>query len=347
MVRAATISADHIPEEKMFQQYATRKNLRHRATISVLAVAIATALTAPAAHGDDLSWGTNPGGTETRSSFAYDLEPGEQARDSFEITNYGTEEISLAVYPADGATTSNGSLELSERTDLATAVGAWIEVDQAEVALGPGEKTSVEFTVEIPTDAAPGDYLGGMVSSYIDTSAGTVVVDRRLATQLAVRVGGEGAVKLNVSAASAQAPIAWNPFEPVDAIVGATVANEGNLRARGSYTITASGPFGWGSTSSEYQLDELLPGSIVAIEQQLPGLWPLLWQQVEVRVNAEDIDSLPAGFSTASTTFWSIPAGWILLLVAVIAASILLGVRRSRRWEADDELEEPVAVESN
>lgn len=331
----------------MLQPYTTRKNWGRRASIGVLAAALAAALAAPAAHGDDLTWGINPGGDAERSSFTYDLDPGEQVRDSFEITNYGTEEISLAVYPADGATSSNGSLELSERTDAATAVGAWIEVTEPEVVLGPGENISVEFTVEIPSDTAPGDYLGGMVSSYIDASEGTVVVDRRLATQLAVRVGGEGSVSLNVSEAKGQAPIAWNPFAPVDAIVGATLSNEGNLRARGSYTITVSGPFGVGSTSQVFEAGELLPGSAVTIEQQIPGLWPMLWQEVEVTMNAEGIDSLPAGTTTASATFWSIPAGWMLLLVAVVVAAVIVGVRRARGWETEDELEEPATAEGS
>lgn len=330
----------------MFQPRTPLKTMAHRAMLGSLTAAIAAAaLAAPAAHGDDLSWGTNPGGDEARSSFSYELDPGEQARDSFEITNYGTEEISLAVYPADGTTSSNGSLELSEHTEAATTVGAWIEVADPEVTLGPGEASSIDFLVEIPEDAAPGDYLGGLVSSYVDTSAGTVVVDRRLATQLAVRVGGESSVSLNVSGAKGQAPIAWNPFAPVNAVVGATLGNEGNLRARGDYTITVSGPFGLGSTSQTFEADELLPGSTVAIEQQLPGLWPLLWQEVDVTMNAEGIDSLPAGTSKATATFWTLPAGWLLILTAVVAAAVIVGVRRARGWEDADETEEPPLVQ--
>lgn len=332
----------------MLQPYSTRNSVGPRATIGALAALLSAAtLAAGAAHGDELSWGTNPGGETARSSFSYDLDPGEHVEDSFEITNYGTEEISLSVYPADGATSSNGSLELSENTDSASAIGSWIHVAEPEVSLAPGEKTSVSFTIDIPEDTAPGDYLGGMVSSYMDSSAGTVAVDRRLATQLAVRVGGEGAVSLNVSGIKAHAPIAWNPFASVEAIVGATMANEGNLRARGSYTVTISGPFGWGSTAQTFEVEELLPGANVTIEQRIPGIWPLLWQQVEVTMNAEGIDSIPAGTTTATGTFWSIPAGWILLLAAVIAAAIIIGVRRTRDWEDEDEMEEPVSAETS
>lgn len=332
----------------MLQPHPTRKSMGYRAATGALVALLSVApLAAPAAHGDELSWGTNPGGEKARSSFSYDLDPGEHVEDSFEITNYGTEEISLKVYPADGATSSNGSLELSENTDAASAIGAWIKVAEPEVSLAPGEKTSVDFIVEIPQDTAPGDYLGGMVSSYMDSSAGTVAVDRRLATQLAVRVGGEGTVNLNVSDVSAHASIAWNPFAPVDAVVGATLANEGNLRARGSYTIAISGLFGWGSTAQTFEVEELLPGANVAIEQKMPGLWPLLWQKVEVTMNAEGIDSMPAGTTTATGTFWSIPAGWILLLTAVIAAAVIIGVRRTRDWDYEEELEEPVTAENS
>lgn len=166
---------------------------------------------------------------------------------------------------------------------------------------------------------------------------GTVAVDRRLATQLAVRVGGEGNVYLNITDVTAQVPIAWNPFAPVDSVVGVTLSNEGNLRARGSYTLRISGPFGLGAVTQTYSAEEMLPGSTLSIEQQIPGLWPLVWQQAEASLTAEGVDSIPAGTSSVSTTFWSLPAGWIIILLLIICAGIAIGVRRARRWEDEDD----------
>lgn len=322
----------------MSQLHHTVKPLALRVGALAAATILATAmLAAPSASAEDLSWGINPGGQEQRSSFAYELEPGQSAQDSFEITNYGTAPISLAVYPADGTTSSSGSLELSASGEPAEAIGSWIKVKAPTVNLAAGEETSVDFSIEIPKDAAPGDYVGGMVSSHIDAAAGTVAVDRRLATQLAIRVGGEGTVNLALSQVSATAPIAWNPFAPVDATVDLTLANGGNLRARGSYTIRISGIFGLASTTRTYTAEELLPGSTVRLQQQVPGLWPLLWQKVEVTMDTEGVDSLPAGTTTSSATFWSVPAGGVILLLLLVAAAITIAVRRNRAWDYAEE----------
>lgn len=325
-------------EEIMSHAHHIMYRLTARAGLLMAATAVlTTALVTPAAHADQLSWGISPGGAEPRSSFSYELEGGEVLHDSFEITNFGATEITLAVYGADGSTSSAGSLELSSNTETVQAIGAWIKVSEPEVTLAAGEETSVNFTVEIPEDTAPGDYVGGMVSSYIDTSAGTVAVDQRLATQLAVRVGGEGAIKLNITEATVAAPIAWNPFAPVDATLGMTLKNEGNLRARGSYTVKLSGPFGLASTTQTYNAEELLPGATVFLEQQVPDFWPLVWHKAEVRLDVEGVDSIPVGASAASTTFWTFPAGWIFLLLALITVAIIIGVRRARKWQYAEE----------
>ncbi|HCM95682.1 MAG TPA: hypothetical protein DIT09_13870 [Glutamicibacter sp.] len=295
----------------------------------------------PAAQADEISWGINPGGDAERSSFSYELDPGQSLEDSFEITNYGTKPLELSIYGADGLTSANGALELLPASESSIYIGAWIHVDQPSLTLAAGEDAEVGFTLNIPEDVEPGDYVGGMISSYIDSASEyTVTVDQRLATQLAVRVGGEGTTALSVTEASASAPIAWNPFAPVDATVQATVVNEGSLRARGSYTVKISGPFGIAPATHTFLAEELLPGSTVQLEQQVPGFWPLLWQQVEVTMDAEGIDSLPAGSSTATATFWTFPAGWIIILLVVIGAAIILGVRRARSWEYEDEEEE-------
>lgn len=313
-----------------------------RLTVGALcAVMIAAgALALPAAQADEISWGINPGGDEERSSFSYELEAGQSLEDSFEITNYGTTPLDLSVYGADGLTSPNGALELLPATESSSHIGAWISVDSPSLTLAPGEETEVGFTVNIPDEVEPGDYVGGMISSHInDSTASTVAVDQRLATQVAVRIGGEGTTALSVTEASASAPIAWNPLAPVEATVQATLSNEGTLRARGTYTVKISGPFGIAPTTHTFVAEEMLPGSTVHIAQQLPGTWPLLWQQVEVTMDAEGIDSLPAGTSTATATFWTLPAGWILILLLIIGAAIIIGVRRARSWEYEDEAE--------
>lgn len=312
------------------------------------ALLIGAAGSLPAAHADDISWGINPGGEEERSSFSYELDPGQSLEDSFEITNYGTVPLQLSVYGADGSTSANGALELLPASEASTHIGAWIDVSEPTISLDSGEQTEVDFTLNIPENVAPGDYVGGMISSYMDTSSGsTVAVDQRLATMLAVRVGGEGNLSLKLGDTSASAPIGWNPFAPVTAELSTQLSNEGTLRSRGTYAVTISGIFGWGSTTQTFAVDEMLPGSAIEFTAEVSGLWPLIWQQYEVALTPEGIDGLSGEPVVASGSFWSIPAGWIgILLLVALAATIMVIIRR-RNYEYVYEDEEVNLLESS
>lgn len=316
------------------------------------ALIVTTFVAVPDARADDISWGINPGGEEQRSSFSYELEPGDSVDDSFQITNYGVKPLELSVYGADGQTSANGALELLPASEPSQAVGAWISVSESKLTLDPGEEADVAFTLSIPEDTAPGDYVGGMISSYIDSSAGTAVaVDQRLATQLALHVGGEGSLVLGMDNIDVSAPIAWNPFAPVSADFAAQVNNEGTLRARGNYTVKISGVFGLGSTTQTVALEEMLPGASVDLTSQVSGLWPLIWQQYEVSMVPEGIDSVAGEPVLASGTLWTFPAGWVGILLLIIIAIVIVAVVRSRRYEYvyedEDEVEAPLASVSS
>ncbi|GAA2948167.1 WxL protein peptidoglycan domain-containing protein [Glutamicibacter bergerei] len=332
-----------------FRQVSRNAATRISAVAVTLCLVCMGAISLPAAQADDISWGINPGGDEERSSFSYELEAGDEVKDSFEITNYGTAPLELSVYGADGSTSSNGALELLPASETSSYIGQWLKVEDPQITLAAGEETEVGFTLSIPSDVAPGDYVGGMISSYINSNArSTVAVDQRLATQLAVRVAGEGAVSLSLVDIQAQTPIGWNPFAPVEGTVTATLANDGNLRARGTYTVTISGPFGLGKTSQSFESEETIPGSTVKISQHIPGIWPMFWQKVEVSMTPVGIDSLPAKPINATTTFWSVPAGWTVALLLIIAAAITSGIIRARGYEYyDDEGADELKSEKN
>ena len=56
----------------------------------------------------------------------------------------------------------------------------------------PGESVEVPFTVTVPDNATPGDYVGGIVTSLTQSGdAEGINVDRRLGIRIRLRVGGE------------------------------------------------------------------------------------------------------------------------------------------------------------
>lgn len=298
---------------------------------------------AQAAPSDELSWSVRPGGDDLRTNFSYDLEAGAKEIDAFEVTNLGSKEVSLTIYAADGITSSSGALDLLPADEPSTVVGSWVKVNEPKITLSPGETESVDFTLEVPKNTTPGDYVGGLISSYLDTtSGGTVAVDQRLANRVNVRVGGEGTVFLETQDLNVLTQLAWNPFAPTTATVTFTLNNLGTVRARGNYSITTGGLFGWGKSTKTYSTEELIPGSSVNVVQEFGGIWPLFSLNTSVTTIPEGIDGASGTEHVSSISSWNIPWGQIGFLLLLIAGALIIGLRRGRSYEdeLDDGLED-------
>ncbi|AIY02269.1 hypothetical protein ART_2670 [Arthrobacter sp. PAMC 25486] len=298
--------------------------------ISVMALLLAPA-PAQATSGDDLSWSVKPGGDTARTNFSYEMDAGGTQHDSFVVTNLGAKAFKLAVYAADGTTSTTGALDLLPATEASTGIGAWVTVETPTIELAPGAQADVPFTVAVPADAEPGDYVGGLLSSYVDiANGGTVQVDRRLATRMNVRVAGDGRVSMALSQLAASTGLAWNPFAPVPGSVAFEITNSGNVRARGPYTVTMAGPFGWGKRTTTIASAELIPGGSAAVATSLEGVWPLGWLTTTVEMSPEGIDGVPGTAATITTDGWAVPWGQFGLLAVIVAAAICIGLWRGR-----------------
>lgn len=287
--------------------------------------------TAHATEGDELSWSVKPGGDSARSNFSYELAAGATQQGSFVITNLGAKAIKLAVYAADGTTSSTGALDLLPAAEASNHLGLWVTVETPELELFPGDKTEIPFTLTVPADAEPGDYVGGLVSSYVDSAqGGTVQVDRRLATRMNLKVAGEGKMSLMPGKLSVTHGIAWNPFAPISAEATFIINNDGNVRARGSYEVTTAGPFGWGKRSIKTPMAELIPGGSATTSVSIEGIWALGWLTTTVEISPEGIDATSGATTTTALDAWAMPWGQLALLVLVVLIAVVVGLRRGR-----------------
>ncbi len=159
------------------------------------------------------------------------------------MANRGTEPVELEVYAADGYTTSTGALDLKVAGEQSVGVGAWITVPQTHVSVAAGQTVEVPFSVDVPANATPGDYAGGVVTSLTvaDTSA-NVNVDRRLGIRTGIRVGGDLAPALAID----DLAVRWDggviPFLFGDATVHYRLHNTGNVSLSADETDAVTGP---------------------------------------------------------------------------------------------------------
>ena len=254
------------------------------ALVAVLAAVVGIGLAIPTqAFADgEVTWtvrtGDNGFGAQ-RNSFSYSINPGNELSDSIVITNRGTEPLDLGIYAADGFTNEDGQLDLNEAGATPTGIGAWVHGESDQLHIDPGTSVDYPFTVSVPDNATPGDYVGGVLTS-LTSSADTSQfdTDRRLGIKIALRVSGD----LNPSIAVENTQLNWsgslNPFAGGDATLSYTIRNTGNTVIAALHGTDVSGPFGLFSSEVEAEddLPQLLPGEtwdVATVVHVAPLVW--------------------------------------------------------------------------
>lgn len=320
----------------------TSRSRAHRGwSWAVLLTLVSMLLWAPPAYADgDLSWSLAPVDNDHgtgRPNFSYVLEPGTEITDAVLVRNRSATELTLQVYAADGFTTTSGDLDLLPAGQPSVDLGSWTKPAVSELRLAPGAVQEVAFTIVVPADARPGDHPGGIVTSHT-TEAGTVQVDQRFGLRIFGRVPGELTVAGAVTDVQTTANSPWNPFAATDAHLQYAVTNAGNARTFFTYRADLSGPFGLGGRSVSGETTEILPGSTLRPELDLPGLLPLFFLSGDLHLTPQAVDGQVGQEIVVPLQVWSIPWGGLGLLLLVTALAVTIGVIRARRtWEWEDE----------
>lgn len=319
--------------------------------VAVLAAVVGIGLAIPTqAFADgEVTWtvrtGDNGFGAQ-RNSFSYSINPGNELSDSIVITNRGTEPLDLGIYAADGFTNEDGQLDLNEAGATPTGIGAWVHGESDQLHIDPGTSVDYSFTVSVPDNATPGDYVGGVLTS-LTSSADTSQfdTDRRLGIKIALRVSGD----LNPSIAVENTQLNWsgslNPFAGGDATLSYTIRNTGNTVIAALHGTDVAGPFGLFSSEVEAEddLPQLLPGEtwdVTTVVHVAPLVW--LTGTATVVPLALDAAGTTSQFDPVYAKAGTLAISWMLLLtLAVVGALGWLGIRlrresAARRQERED-----------
>jgi hypothetical protein len=308
----------------------------------------------PAAAADgDVSWAVRTASNDSgsgRQNYSYTLNPGGQLKDGLVVANHGTTPLHLAVYAADGFTGKGGRLDLVTKDAKSTRVGAWVHTDRPDVTVQPGASAEVPFTVTLPGNAAPGEYMGGIVTSL--TQAGEADggnEDRRLGIRIRLRVGGELNPSLSVEDLHVRYSGTPNPFGKGDATVTYTIHNTGNAILSARQAVSISGPFGRLDVRAG-QIDDspqLLPGDTWKVSVPVRGVAPALRLTGTVTLVPLLTDAsgsvAPLAVVGTTTHAWTIP--WALLLFLVVLCGLVVAGLASRRRRRQAELREDARVQ--
>ncbi|QXE36359.1 DUF916 domain-containing protein [Streptomyces sp. GMY02] len=302
-----------------------------------------TVRTAPNSYGDD------------RSSYSYTVNPGGQLKDAMVVANRSKTPLELAVYAADGYTTDTGQLDLLTQDKKSVGIGAWVHAGRSSVVIQPGKSAEIPFTVGVPDNAPPGDYVGGILTSLKQSDdAEGINVDRRLGIKVKLRVSGALKPNLAVEDLHVEYDGSASPFATGDATVTYTIHNTGNAILSTRQAVSVSGPFGWLRTDAGRIAapPELLPGEDWKVKVPVHGVRPAVSLAATVTLTPLLTDA--SGTTTAlkpveSTTHgWAVPWTLLALVLVLIAAGVgtFLLIRRNRaRRKLAEEARVRTAVE--
>lgn len=163
------------------------------ALIALLAVG-ATAgsvLAVSSAHGWSLKAKYSGQTTLPHEHYHYAVLPGGSVQDAVILDNFDPFPHTIDVYGADMEEAQGGGLAPAQQDQQMHGVGLWLAVSHHTITIPPGQEVQDPFTIKLPQQVVPGDYVGAMVAE--DTApvqSGGVSVSARAALLVEVTVPG-------------------------------------------------------------------------------------------------------------------------------------------------------------
>lgn len=324
-------------------------------------------------HPDGITWGVQPAtakGPTGKPAFVYNnVTPGTTIHGYVGVTNYSKVPATFAIYPADAVNTTTGGFSVVTQGQRSVGVGAWTTLARSSVAIPAGIEDNIPFTIQVPTNATPGDHYGGIIAQYTSTGANRksrqVRLRQRVGVRIYLRVVGPLHPELSIEHLALTYDGTANPFGSGSATVHYTVANTGNVALAAAQAVTITSIFGTLASArlssippagsarqhTTNRIVNLVPGQSQQVTITLDGVPPAgpidanvtLVPSVPKGTTTAPHPKLPAGRSTVgrSTGTWAWPWPQLILFVVVVA---LLWLWRRRRKRRGSKLERAVAA---
>ncbi|MCW2963320.1 MAG: putative protein of unknown function cell surface [Actinomycetia bacterium] len=196
--------------------------------------------------------------------FVYSLPPGAVQQGGVIISNSGTATGTVKLFAADATTgRTTGTVYLTDRK--AQRVGAWISLASTSLTLKPGQHQTVHFTVRVPANAKPGQWVGGVVAETSRQVSGpkskqkaSVQIKIRDLTIVAVQVNVPGPPVISFKIGGIKTG-GQRGFQEVVT----HIANAGNVLVKPTGTVTVLNKQGKVLQVLTFKMDTFLPETAV------------------------------------------------------------------------------------
>ena len=188
---------------------------------------------------------------------------GEHLVRSFKFWNGTDAFLPLHLQAADfAAQGEEGQIVVDGEEDAANSLRTWVKPVIPDLYVAPKQEITLDFTIDVPTNADPGSHWGTLLSvtSPQDTGSG-VGVQARLGFIIYVRVLGE--VKEQLTLESVSAP-RFKEAPPI--ALEARFRNEGTVHEAPQGTLEVRNMFGTLVATSTMPVRNVLPGVVRKVE---------------------------------------------------------------------------------
>jgi hypothetical protein len=215
--------------------------------------------------------------------FDLTMRPGEHRRLEVEIANVGALRVAARSYAADVYTIVNGGFGGRLRDEPQTGTTLWLDYATESVDLHVGDLVRRSFTVAVPDDAEPGEYIASIVLENDQPIGGDGLVALaqivRQAIAVVVTVPGQRAPALVIGTAA---------HKVVDgrSTVSIGIGNTGNIRLKPFATFALFDASGSQVSQATLPIDTFYADTSTTVEVPLAAL--LLPGTYSVHLTLED-----------------------------------------------------------
>lgn len=195
----------------------------------------------------------------------------------------------------------------------------WISLDSQHFTFAPGQGADVNYSIDVPADAASGGYYFAIIASTRRAS-GSIMNTMQVAVPMFVTVSGKQPLTRTSSMSNLHVPVVvvGDKFD-----YSYNVKNSGNVHLDGKFVVRIDSL--WGSHSEQDSRGVVFPGTVRLVKGNymaplIPGVYQITYGYIDSE--ASDINATPVYFI-------SLPPWSLVLLVSV---AVLYGSHKYRTW---------------
>lgn len=258
-----------------------------------------------------ISWGSS-GLSVSPGSVDIKMQSPQIFQGEISVTNIGDSTLSVKVNPKRMLKNANTTLYADD------GIATWISIDPAEFNLAPGEKKSVKYSINIPTNVNYYDAMGALqiVGTPPDlpknqTGGLTTQIKQATAVVVPVIVGYPGQILESISLVDQQVPWALLSLMPTN--LEYKVKNNGTVQAKMTNKVTVKGLF----ENQNFTVNgTVFPGDENTLKTQwTPGFFDMGVYDVESNINYGR-EQQTQNLQTKNTIF--VFPSWLIIVIVIL-----------------------------